>query len=71
MMSNGNIKCSMRIDGFVGQQQNRYKTEWAGIKANGLELGFGVVFFFFCFFKFVLSAVPSINADNLTVPSKV
>lgn len=51
MMSNGNIKCSMRIDGFVGQQQNRYKTEWAGIKANGLELGFGVFFFFFLLFQ--------------------
>lgn len=70
MMSNGNIKCSMRIDGFVGQQQNRNKTERAWIKATGLELGFGGFFFCVCF-QVVLSAVPSINADNSTVPSNV
>lgn len=64
MMSNGNIKCSTKIDGFVGQQQNINKTGWAGIKANGLEL-------FFCFLKLCFSAVPPINAGDSTFPSSV
>ena len=50
------------------QKQNRMgwdKGYWTGT-------GFwGVLFFFFLRFQVVLSAVPSINADNSTVPSNV
>lgn len=60
-MSNSNIKCSLRIDGFVGQKQNTNSTQ-AGLgerlMANGLEL-----FFFFKLF----SVVSPINAGNSIV----
>lgn len=72
MMNNGNTKCSLRIDEFVGKKQKQHPGWAKGKRLMGWTIF--VFSFFVCVFlhfKVVFAVVSSINAGNSIITSNV